>query len=143
MLTTALPILTMYLISRFYGDVVIMGLTGGIACGKSTLVDGIKKKFDIKIIDCDEISRKVSLPGQSGYKFILSMLGDQKDQYVDRATGMIKRDKLGELTFNNREFRNKLTKGLGKYIFLDLIKTLLKEVLSGSKFILIDAPILF
>lgn len=135
--------LIIFIVNKFFGDVVIMGLTGGIACGKSTLVDGIKKKFDIKVIDCDEISRIVSLPGHAGYNFIVKMLGEEKDKYVDVATGMIRRDKLGELTFNDREFRNKLTKGLGKYIFLELSKQLLKHLFSGNKFILIDAPILF
>lgn len=137
------PIVLMYLINKYFGDVVVMGLTGGIACGKSTLVDGLKRKFDLQIIDCDEISRTVSLPGEKGYNFILNALGDQKNEFIERATGMIKRDKLGELTFRDREFRNKLTKGLGKFIFIEIAKRLLKAVLTGHKFILIDAPILF
>jgi dephospho-CoA kinase len=56
--------------------VIIIGLTGGIACGKSTLVKGLKDNLELKIIDCDEISRSVSLPGHGGYNYIMKILGD-------------------------------------------------------------------
>ena len=52
-ISTGLPLLIMYLLNRMIGDVVIIGLTGGIACGKSTLVKGLKENLEVTVIDCD------------------------------------------------------------------------------------------
>lgn len=133
----------MYIINRVLGDVVIVGLTGGIACGKSTLVKGFKDNLEISVIDCDEISRSISLPGHKGYEFILRLLGDKKRDYLEGSTGLIRRDKLSELAFKDNEFRKKLTSGLGKYIFWELIKQLLKAAFTAEKYILVDAPLLY
>ena len=75
LISTALPILSMYLIDLFLGKVLIIGLTGGIACGKSTLVNYLKQSYKIKIIDCDEISKKQRLPGGPAYNFIVKEFG--------------------------------------------------------------------
>ena len=37
----------------------LVGLTGGIACGKSTVSSLLGKEFGIEVIDCDEIARRV------------------------------------------------------------------------------------
>ena len=42
LLSTALPVLTMYIIDLLLANVRVIGLTGGIACGKSTLVNYLK-----------------------------------------------------------------------------------------------------
>lgn len=44
-ISTGLPLLSIYLFNRILGDVVILGVTGGIACGKSTLVKGLKENL--------------------------------------------------------------------------------------------------
>jgi hypothetical protein len=48
----------------------VIGLTGGIACGKSTVVNTIQEEFGgkIAIIDCDKIARVIVEPGRSAYK---------------------------------------------------------------------------
>lgn len=42
----------------------IVGLTGGIACGKSTVAALIKKYFQLPVIDADVLARQVLQPGQ-------------------------------------------------------------------------------
>ncbi len=42
----------------------ILGLTGGIASGKSTVAQYIQDELNIPVIDCDLIARKVVQPGQ-------------------------------------------------------------------------------
>ena len=133
----------MYILNRTLGDVVIIGITGGIACGKSTLVKGLRENLELTLIDCDEISRSISLPGNKGYEFILKLLGERKRDFLEGPTGLIKRDKLSELASNDNQFRKKLTSGLGKYIFWELIKQLLKAAFTAEKYILVDAPLLF
>ena len=70
----------------------IFGLTGGIATGKSTLVRLVKANLDnVTIIDCDEISRKLSEKGKAGYKLIINLLGDRSEEYLNRLTREIER----------------------------------------------------
>jgi dephospho-CoA kinase len=73
------PCIAIYFIGTKFKGVRIFGLTGGIACGKSTLVKQMTENLAISLIDCDQITRDISNKGQSGYNVILSMLGDKKD----------------------------------------------------------------
>ena len=52
----------------------IVGLTGGIASGKST-VSNIVAKFGLPIIDCDKISREILLPNKPAYQKVLEQFG--------------------------------------------------------------------
>ena len=51
-----------------------IGLTGGIASGKSTITHYIKKHKNIPILDADNLSRELIKPNTYGYKKILDIL---------------------------------------------------------------------
>lgn len=140
LISTALPIATMYLIDVLVGDVRVIGVTGGIACGKSTLVNYIKQNYEIKIIDCDEISKKQRLPGGPAYNYIVREFGEG---FVDPVTRVIRNDKLGEEVFKDKQKLKKLTRGTVKYILFELVSQLVKSILSNNKLVLIDAPTLY
>ena len=53
LIATALPTISMYVIDAVLGKVRIIGLTGGIASGKTTLVNHLKNEQNMKVIDCD------------------------------------------------------------------------------------------
>ena len=54
----------------------LVGLTGGIASGKST-VAALLSKYDNEIIDADEIAREVVLPGSDGLSKVVAEFGPQ------------------------------------------------------------------
>lgn len=58
-LTMLLPCLTIYFLGKKLQTVRILGLTGGIATGKSTLVSKMIESLndEIYVIDCDKINR--------------------------------------------------------------------------------------
>lgn len=75
---------------------ILVGLTGGIASGKS-LVSKLLKELGAYVIDADEISHEVIQPGTPAYEEILEHFGEEilrEDRTIDRA-------KLGELVFND------------------------------------------
>lgn len=74
LLTTLGPCLLMFIIGKKLKNVRIIGLTGGIACGKSTLVDLMVSNLSIDVIDCDKISRDLLKKGNKGYQIVLQML---------------------------------------------------------------------
>ena len=54
-----------------------IGLTGGIASGKSTITNYIRKHKNIPILDADSLSRELIKPKTYGYKKILDYFGNQ------------------------------------------------------------------
>ncbi len=88
-----------------------VGLTGGIACGKSTVAK-VFSKLGAFIIDADQISREVVLPGTPGLTAIVKTFGESilKNGELDRA-------KLGSIVFQSAELREKLEDLLHPLIF--------------------------
>lgn len=75
----------------------LIGLTGGIASGKST-VSQMLKNLGGKIIDADKIAREVVMPNEPAWQDIIKKFGKEillEDQNIDRI-------KLGNLVFSNQ-----------------------------------------
>ncbi|PQJ39416.1 dephospho-CoA kinase [Vibrio campbellii] len=77
----------------------VIGLTGGIASGKTTVANLFKQQFKIDIVDADIVAREVVEPGTPGLNAIIEHFGVdivRDDQMLDRA-------KLRERIFSNPE----------------------------------------
>ena len=77
----------------------VIGLTGGIASGKTTVANLFKQQFKIDIVDADIVAREVVEPGTPGLNAIIEHFGADivsDDQTLDRA-------KLREKIFSNPE----------------------------------------
>jgi dephospho-CoA kinase len=85
----------------------LVGLTGGIACGKSTVAQHFVHR-GAELIDADEIAREVVLPGQPAYRKIVDHFG----QEILDDDGFIDRPGLGRMVFGDpakRAVLNELT----------------------------------
>lgn len=85
------------------GKRILLGVTGGIATGKSTVAKMLEK-LGAPIIDFDELSRVVQEPDKPAWKDIVSFFGEQvlnKDRTLNR-------EKLREIVFNDKNKRKKL-----------------------------------
>ena len=80
-----------------------VGLTGGIACGKST-VASIFHELGIPIVDADQIAREVVAPGSEGLDEIVKAFGDE----VLQADGALDRKALGRVVFADAAKRKQL-----------------------------------
>jgi len=117
---------------------VTVGLTGGVASGKS-LVSGGLKRLGAHIIDADVISREIVAPGEPAYREIASTFG----KGVIRADGTIDRKALGSLVFSDPEKRKILNKITHPRIIEKIgleIKAL--EAKGGDPLIVVDAALL-
>ena len=111
----------------------ILGLTGGIATGKTTATDFFASK-GIEIIDADEISRSLQLKGAAGYSEVVKEFG--KDILDDAEE--INRSALRKIAFANKTNKEKL-----EGIMHPLIRT---EIMQGfenikSKWGIYSAPL--
>lgn len=75
---------------------IIAGLTGGIASGKST-VSGLLAEAGARIIDADSIAREVVEPGTPAYDELIAFFG----RGILLADGEIDRKRLGDIIFND------------------------------------------
>lgn len=80
-----------------------LGLTGGIATGKTTISNYLKS-IDIPVLDADEYARKIVEPGTPGLAAITNTFGEQ----VLRADGSLNRKLLGQIVFNDSSARQTL-----------------------------------
>ena len=65
----------------------VIGLTGPIGCGKSTVAGWLAERGAV-VIDADDVARAVSAPGEAGHDAVLAVFGDAvriDDGTVDRA----------------------------------------------------------
>ena len=81
----------------------IIGLTGGIATGKST-VTNMFKSIDIPVIETDVIARNLLNKGTEGYEEVLTAFSDS----ILLTNKEINRKKLGLIVFSNPQRRKKL-----------------------------------
>jgi len=80
-----------------------VGLTGGIASGKST-VAGMLAQRGALVMDADALAREVVEPGQPALEEIKNEFGDS---FID-SKGRLKREQLGELIFSDSDARRRL-----------------------------------
>jgi dephospho-CoA kinase len=115
-----------------------VGLTGGIATGKSTVSSTLKSTYDIPVIDADVLSRKVVEPKTRVYKQIVSYFGEdilQEDRTINRA-------KLGQIIFNDSTKRRKLNQLVHPAVSRAMAWDLLKYWLRGHRACILDVPLL-
>src|SRR3954466_13815429 len=81
----------------------VIGLTGGIASGKST-VSNMLKEMNITVIDADVEARLAVIKGEPAYKKIIAEFGDG----ILLENGEIDRQKLGAIIFHQADKRKRL-----------------------------------
>jgi dephospho-CoA kinase len=114
----------------------IIGLTGGIGAGKTTVSDYLKKK-GYPVLDADEVAREIVEPGSETLEELTRAFGKN----ILNSDGSLNRRFLAGIVFSDPE-KKKLIDGImhGK-----IIDTLLKRARSMEKepFVFIDVPLLF
>ncbi len=113
----------------------IIGLTGGIASGKSTVCK-ILKDMGAGAIDCDKLAHSVILKGTLAYTKIIDRISGD---YLDK-DGQIIRKKLGEIVFSNPDKLKVLEDITHKSVDLEIDKKI--EAFNSDpdiKFIIIEA----
>ena len=89
----------------------IIGLTGGIASGKSTVVEMIKEA-GYKVIDADQLVHDMQAKGGRLYRALHDWLGED----ILLSDGELNRPKLGQLIFSSEEMRHQSDEIQGKII---------------------------
>jgi len=115
-----------------------LGVTGGIATGKST-VSKMIRDYGFTVIDADVAARKVVEPGEKAYSLVVEHFGEDillENREIDRK-------KLGQIVFHNEDKR----KLLNSIVHPEVRKWMLvrkEEAFGrGERAVFLDIPLLF
>lgn len=118
-------------------NILKVGLTGGIGCGKST-ISMIFRESNIPVIDADEISRKVLVNHPNILLEIRRIFGDE---YFDE-NGEFLRRKMGNLIFSDKSKKVQYEDIIMPHIFHDIFSEINKYNDIGEEICIVDAPTL-
>ncbi len=116
----------------------IIGLTGSIASGKSTVSTMLKRK-GFPIVDADEIARLVVEPGSPVLLEIIRIFGHD----ILQEDGSLNREKLGERIFSSVEERQKLNGIIHPAIRKEMMRQKDEWISGGANSVILDIPLLF
>lgn len=116
----------------------VIGLTGGIACGKSTISAALRDMGAI-IIDGDVLSRELTAPGGSALPAIREHFGDG----VFFPDGTLDRRQLGAIIFGSDEERLCLDGIMQPMLRRMILEGIEQARLSGADLCVLDMPLLY
>jgi dephospho-CoA kinase len=115
----------------------IIGLTGGIGSGKST-VSRFLAELGATIIDADTIGHEVFKPGTEAWQEVVAAFGQQ----ITATNGTIDRKKLGTRVFSDPEARTELNQIMHPRI-VEVVKARLEKYRKqGVSVVVLEAPLL-
>ena len=114
----------------------VLGVTGGIGCGKST-VSGYFKERGIQVLDADEISRQVTDVGGVALPEIAELLGSR----AINAHGALNRKYVATLVFSEKNKLDKLSSIIHRYVLSTIAEEIAKAAEKKEKLIVLDVPI--
>ncbi|KAF5369491.1 hypothetical protein D9758_002643 [Tetrapyrgos nigripes] len=140
----------------------VVGLTGSIATGKSTVSNLLKTRYNVPVIDADVIAREVVEPGTKGLKKIVEEFGE--DVLLDEPVGLgsdntastssepkppkswkthpLNRKALGAIIFPDPVKRAKLNKIVHPAVRWKMFTEVLKCWIRGERWCVLDVPLL-
>ncbi|QOY33931.1 dephospho-CoA kinase [Anaerobacillus isosaccharinicus] len=116
----------------------IIGLTGGIASGKST-VSNMLKDVGIPIVDADVTAREVVEKGEPALGKIIELFGTE----ILNTEGSLDRKKLGAIVFNDEKKRLTLNDIVHPAIRKRMLEKVEQLKQLGHETIVMDIPLLF
>ena len=116
----------------------IIGLTGGISTGKSTVAAMLAGR-GAAVVDADRIAREVVRPGTAGLEAVAGAFGPD----VLDAAGELDRARLAAIVFADPESRHRLEALTHPLILARIADQVADLALSGPPLIAVDVPLLF
>lgn len=116
----------------------IIGLTGSIATGKSTIANMLKE-YGLPIVDADLVARQVVEPGTETLAKIEESFGAD----VIKEDGTMDREKVGSIIFQQPEKRQVLNSIIHPAIRAEMLRQRDEYIANGEPHVVMDIPLLF
>jgi dephospho-CoA kinase len=116
---------------------IILGVTGGIATGKSTIA-GMLGELGAKVIDVDKLSHHFLRRETSSWQKVVDEFGDE----ILSKNLVINRKRLGKIIFANEDKRRRLEKIIHPLVIEAVKEKVSQAIAQKQAVIVIDAPLL-
>lgn len=116
----------------------IIGLTGSIASGKSTVAKMLEK-YRFPIVDADQVARLVVEPGEPALREIVGAFGEE----ILLEDGSLNRKKLGDIIFHEPSKRAILNGIIHPAIRKEMLRQRDEWLNNGAEVVIMDIPLLF
>ena len=116
----------------------VLGLTGGIACGKSTISQTLRELGAV-IVDGDMLSRELTAPGGGALSDIRAAFGES----VFHPDGTLNRRALGGIVFADDKARDTLDHIMQPLLLTLILRDIEDARLSGASVCVLDMPLLY
>jgi len=114
-----------------------VGLTGGIASGKSTVADFFRR-LGAAVVDADQVARDVVAAGSEGFDAVIGAFGAD----MVAPDGTLDRAKLGKLVFEDAEARKRLNAITHPRIAAESRRRIAEEQQSDAPYVVYEAALL-
>lgn len=118
----------------------VIGLTGGIASGKSTVSGLLREQYGAVVLDADEVAREIAEPFEPLWKAFVSRYGKE---HVLCKDGTLDREAIAEIVFHDSAERNWMDDAAHPLIKQRMLDRLAKCKKAGKKLVVLDVPLLY
>lgn len=116
----------------------IIGLTGGVGAGKSTVLDFLEKDWGAFVLQADQTGHLVMEPGEECYEPVIDLFG----QEIVKSDKKLDRRKISDIVFSQKEKLEALNQIIHPAVKRYILKRLEKEKTAGRKLCVIEAALL-
>ena len=115
----------------------IIGVTGGVGAGKSTVLNYLESRYGAKLILADLVGHEVMEPGQEAYGQVVKAFGPE----VVSAEGTIDRKALGAIVFADEKKRMILNRIIHPAVRQEILRRLEEAKLSHLSSVVVEAAL--
>ncbi|MCR5216878.1 MAG: dephospho-CoA kinase [Lachnospiraceae bacterium] len=118
----------------------VIGITGGVGCGKSTVLDYLEKHYPCAIVRSDDVGKRVMEPGNKCFEEVVLIFGDD----ILTPEGEIDRPKLASIVFQDPKKRMVLNSIVHPAVRDEIIADLTKKRIEGRvEYYFLETAILY
>lgn len=141
-------------------EMLILGLTGGIGCGKTAVLTILKEEYDAYIIEADRLAHELMEPGKTVYQGIVDAFGmevlmdtdidisapAEGDAVIDNGQSTVNRSidrkKLGDIVFHDKDKLALLNSISHPLVKEEIVRRIEEQKDVGKKLFVIEAALL-
>ena len=115
----------------------IIGVTGGVGAGKSTVLNYLEKRYGAKLILADLVGHEVMEPGHEAYEQVVKVFGQEivsEDKTIDRKA-------LGAIVFADEKKRMILNRIIHPAVRQEILRRLEEAELSHLSSVVVEAAL--
>ena len=124
----------------------IIGMTGGIGCGKSEVCRYLEKEYDAALLFTDLIAHEVMEPGTDCYRRLTALFsGEMREWFPDGfllPDGHLDRKKIGDVAFHHPQVLEKMNAVIHPAVWEEANARIRKAEEAGKKLVILESALL-